>query len=94
MVREARAGEERRPEALLHQRTGEASRRVYEASMHTTLRELIFGDQFAQGMAGGRKFKAIIPGGSSVPILLDEHLDAPASFDGCRRPDRSSARRG
>ncbi len=54
---------------------------VYEASMHTTLRELIYGDQFAQGMAGDRKFKAIIPGGSSVPLLLDEHLDTPASFD-------------
>src|SRR5436190_10970937 len=38
---------------------------VYEASMHTTLRELVFGDQYAQGMADGRKFKALIPGGSS-----------------------------
>jgi len=54
---------------------------VYEASMHTTLRELIYGDQFAQGMLDGREFKAIIPGGSSVPILLDQHLDTPASFD-------------
>jgi NADH-quinone oxidoreductase subunit F len=54
---------------------------VYEASMHTTLRELIYGEQFAQGMANGRAFKAIIPGGSSVPLLLDEHLDTPASFD-------------
>ena len=54
---------------------------VYEASMHTTLRELIYGDQFAQGMLNGRKFKAIIPGGSSVPLLLDEQLDTPASFD-------------
>jgi NADH-quinone oxidoreductase subunit F len=54
---------------------------VYEASMHTTLRELIYGEQYAQGMLDGRKFKAIIPGGSSVPILLDEHLDTPASFD-------------
>jgi NADH-quinone oxidoreductase subunit F len=58
---------------------------VYEASMNTTLRELIFGDQFAQGMADGRKFKALIPGGSSVPILLDEQLDAPASFDGVQK---------
>ena len=49
--------------------------------MHTTLRELIYGDQYAQGMRGDRKFKAIIPGGSSVPLLLDEHLDTPASFD-------------
>ena len=54
---------------------------VYEASMHTTLRELIYGEQYAQGMRGDRKFKAIIPGGSSVPLLLDEHLDTPASFD-------------
>jgi NADH-quinone oxidoreductase subunit F len=54
---------------------------VYEASMHTTLRELIYGEPFAQGMRDGKKFKAIIPGGSSVPILLDEQLDTPASFD-------------
>jgi NADH-quinone oxidoreductase subunit F len=54
---------------------------VYETSMHTTLRDLIFGDQYAQGMKDGRTFKAIIPGGSSVPILLDQHLDTPASFD-------------
>jgi len=54
---------------------------VYEASMHTTLRDLIYGEQYAQGMLDGRKFKAIIPGGSSVPILLDQHLDTPASFD-------------
>ena len=53
---------------------------VYEASMHTTLRELIYGEQFAQGMAGGKKFKAIIPGGSSVPLLLDEHLDTPGQL--------------
>src|SRR5215203_4115552 len=58
---------------------------VYEASMHTTLRELIYGDQYAQGMLNGKKFKAIIPGGSSVPLLLDEHLDAPASFDGVQK---------
>jgi NADH-quinone oxidoreductase subunit F len=58
---------------------------VYEASMHTTLRELIYGEQFAQGMAGGKKFKAIIPGGSSVPLLLDEHLDTAASFDGVQK---------
>ncbi len=36
---------------------------VYEASMHTTLRELIYGEQYAQGMLNGRTFKAIIPGG-------------------------------
>jgi NADH-quinone oxidoreductase subunit F len=58
---------------------------VYEASMHTTLRELIYGDQYAQGMKDGRTFKAIIPGGSSVPILLDKQLDTPASFDAVQK---------
>src|SRR5688500_11572006 len=54
---------------------------TYAASMHTTLRDLVFGDQYAQGMKAGRAFKAIIPGGSSVPILLEKDLDTPASFD-------------
>jgi len=40
---------------------------------------------YAQGMKDGRKFKAIIPGGSSVPILLDKHLDTPASFDAIQK---------
>jgi NADH-quinone oxidoreductase subunit F len=49
--------------------------------MHTTLRDLVFGEDYSQGMRGERRFKAIIPGGSSVPLLLEEHLDTPASFD-------------
>ncbi len=52
---------------------------VYEASMNTTLRELIYGH--AGGIRGGHKLKAVIPGGSSVPILLEHQLDVPASFD-------------
>ena len=52
---------------------------VYEASMHTTLRELIY--EQAGGMIDERSLKAVIPGGSSVPILLPEQLDTPASFD-------------
>jgi NADH-quinone oxidoreductase subunit F len=55
---------------------------VYEASMNVTLKELIFGDQYCQGMRDGRALKAVIPGGSSVPILLPDQLDTPASFDG------------
>jgi NADH-quinone oxidoreductase subunit F len=58
---------------------------VYEASMHTTLRELVYDEAYAGGIAGGRPLKAIIPGGSSVPLLLPEHLDTPASFDDVQR---------
>jgi NADH-quinone oxidoreductase subunit F len=53
---------------------------VYEASMHTTVRSLIY--DHAGGIAGGRALKAVIPGGSSVPILLPDQIDVPASFDG------------
>ena len=55
---------------------------VYEASMHTTMRELIFDPKFGGGIRGGHKMKCVIPGGSSVPVLLPEQLDIPASFDG------------
>jgi NADH-quinone oxidoreductase subunit F len=53
---------------------------VYEASMHTTLRQLIY--DYAGGIRGGRALKAVIPGGSSTPVLLPDAIDAPASFDG------------
>ena len=55
---------------------------VYEASMHVTLKELIYGEQYAGGMRDGRTLKAVIPGGSSVPVLLPDQLDVAASFDG------------
>ena len=48
--------------------------------MNVTLRELIYG--FAGGIRGGRQLKAIIPGGSSTPVILPDQLDAQASFDG------------
>jgi len=52
---------------------------TFEATMKTTLKELIF--DYAGGMRDGRTLKAVIPGGSSVPILLPDQLDIPASFD-------------
>jgi NADH-quinone oxidoreductase subunit F len=55
---------------------------TYEASMDVTLKELIYGDQFAGGIRGGHALKCVIPGGSSVPVLLPNEIDVPASFDG------------
>lgn len=55
---------------------------VYEAPMHVTLRELIYDEKYAGGIRNGHQLKAVIPGGSSVPILLPHQLDVPASFDG------------
>ena len=51
--------------------------------MHVTLRELIEGH--AGGVHDGRTLKAVIPGGSSVPILLPAQLDTRASFDGVQQ---------
>src|SRR5437016_1030421 len=45
---------------------------VYEAPMTVTLRELVEGR--AGGARDGRRLKAVIPGGSSVPMLmLEQH---------------------
>jgi NADH-quinone oxidoreductase subunit F len=56
---------------------------VFEASMNITLRELI--EERAGGVREGRTLKAVIPGGSSVPILLPHQLDTQASFDGIQK---------
>ena len=56
---------------------------VYEAAMDTTLRQLIY--DYAGGIRGDRPLKAIIPGGSSVPLLLPDQLDTPASFDAVQK---------
>src|SRR5499426_3206821 len=56
---------------------------VFEASMKVTLRELI--DGYAGGVRDGRTLKAVIPGGSSVPILMPDQLDIPASFDAIQK---------
>jgi len=55
---------------------------TFEASMNVTLKELIYDERFAGGIRGGHQLKCVIPGGSSVPVLLPDQIDVPASFDG------------
>ena len=52
---------------------------VFELPMGTPLREIIY--EHAGGIIGGKKLKAVIPGGSSAPVLGPEHLDIPMDFD-------------
>jgi NADH-quinone oxidoreductase subunit F len=52
---------------------------VFEAPMKVTLKELIY--DYAGGPLDGHTIKAVIPGGSSVPILMPDQIDIPASFD-------------
>jgi NADH-quinone oxidoreductase subunit F len=51
----------------------------YELPLGVTLRELIF--EHGQGVADGRALKAIIPGGSSVPVFTSDQLDVQLDFD-------------
>ena len=51
----------------------------YELPLGTTLRELIF--EHGHGVAEGRGLKAIIPGGSSVPVFTPDQLDVALDFD-------------
>jgi NADH-quinone oxidoreductase subunit F len=42
---------------------------VYEIDMTISVEDFIFSDQYCGGIAKGKRLKACIPGGSSVPIL-------------------------
>jgi NADH-quinone oxidoreductase subunit F len=42
---------------------------VYEINMGITVEEFIYSDIYCGGMKNGKKLKACVPGGSSVPIL-------------------------
>ncbi len=51
----------------------------YEAPLGITLRELL---DLAGGVRPGHVLKFWTPGGSSTPILTDEHLDVPLDYEG------------
>ena len=51
----------------------------FEAPLGITLRELL---DLAGGMREGHRLKFWTPGGSSTPLLTDEHLDLPLDYEG------------
>ncbi|MGQ0846986.1 MAG: NADH-quinone oxidoreductase subunit NuoF [Sporichthyaceae bacterium] len=51
----------------------------YEAPLGITLRQLL---DLSGGMRPGHRLKFWTPGGSSTPILTDEHLDVPLDYEG------------
>jgi NADH-quinone oxidoreductase subunit F len=51
----------------------------YELPMGVTIRELLY--DIGGGVPDGRKLKAIIPGGSSFPILTPDAIDTPLDAD-------------
>ncbi len=42
---------------------------IYEIDMTISVEEFIYSDEYCGGIANGKRLKACIPGGSSVPIL-------------------------
>jgi NADH-quinone oxidoreductase subunit F len=42
---------------------------VYEIDMTISVEDFIYSEEYCGGIAGGKRLKACIPGGSSVPIL-------------------------
>ncbi len=57
----------------------------YELPMGTPLREIIY--EHAGGIIDDKEVKAIIPGGSSAPVLGPEHLDIAMDFDSLKEAD-------
>lgn len=52
---------------------------LYEFPMGKNLKELIYQD--CAGIRDGHELKAVIPGGSSVPVLRPEEIDVSMDFD-------------
>ncbi|MBE9504241.1 MAG: NADH-quinone oxidoreductase subunit NuoF [Proteobacteria bacterium] len=51
----------------------------YELPMGTPLREIIY--EHAGGIKGGKKLKAVIPGGASTPVLKPDEIDVKMDYD-------------
>jgi NADH-quinone oxidoreductase subunit F len=55
---------------------------TYEAPMgRITLRELIYDAKYGGGIKDGRTLRAVVPGGSSTPVLTPDEIDVAMDFD-------------
>jgi NADH-quinone oxidoreductase subunit F len=52
---------------------------IYEIPLGMNMKEFIYG--MAGGITGGNKLKAVIPGGSSCPLLTADEIDLPMDYD-------------
>jgi NADH-quinone oxidoreductase subunit F len=52
---------------------------VYELPMGYNLKKMIY--EVGGGILGGKQLKAVVPGGSSTPVLLASEIDVPMDFD-------------
>jgi NADH-quinone oxidoreductase subunit F len=52
---------------------------IYEIPLGMNMKEFIYG--MAGGITGGKKLKAVIPGGSSCPLLTADEINIPMDYD-------------
>ncbi len=72
-------GSEKSPGIKLFSVSGHVERPgIYEAPMGTTMRQLL---EWAGGVRAGHSMKFWVPGGSSVPLLVEDHLDVPFTYE-------------
>ena len=60
-----------------------------EIVLGTPIREIIY--DICGGMKDDIPFKFMIPGGSSVPLLIEDALDTPYDYEALPKPVRCSA---
>jgi NADH-quinone oxidoreductase subunit F len=76
----ARIGSERNGGTRLFGISGHVERPgVYELPMGYNLKKMIY--EVAGGIKDGKKLKAVVPGGSSTPVLLPDEIDIGMDFD-------------
>src|ERR1700735_1032918 len=76
----AKVGSERNGGTRLFGISGHVERPgVYELPMGYNLKKAIY--EVGGGIRGGKKLKAVVPGGSSTPVLLPEEIDVGMDFD-------------
>src|ERR1700751_3800120 len=76
----AKLGSERNGGTRLFGISGHVERPgIYELPMGYNLKKMIY--EVGGGVRGGRKLKAVVPGGSSTPVLLPEEIDIGMDFD-------------
>ena len=54
---------------------------VYEIELGISVEEFIYGDDYCRGIKNGKQLKALVPGGSSVPILPAHLITKTANGD-------------
>lgn len=77
-------GTDKAPGTMLFSLSGAVNRPgVYELPLGTPLRVLI--EQCGGGVPGGRKIKAVFPGGPSFSMVTADQLDLPMDFDSLKK---------